>query len=92
MSKDQVAKKETELKDRIEAYQKEAGAAQQALMRVQQERGREIMGPARKAVDAVAKQKKLSLVMESGQTGLLFTDDALDITDSVIKQMDASNQ
>lgn len=92
MSKDQVAKKEGELKERIEAYQKAAGAAQQALLRVQQERGREIMAPARKAVDAVAKKKKLSLVMESAQTGLLYTDDALDITDSVIKQMDASTR
>jgi len=89
MSKDQVAKKESEIKKRVEAYQKEAGATQQQLLKVQQEKGREIIGPAQKAVDAVAKQKKLSMVVERSLAGILYLDKGLDITADVIKTMDA---
>lgn len=90
MSKDQVTKKEAEIKQRIEAYKKEAGAAQQQLLKVQQEKGREIIGPAQKAVDAVAKQKKLSMVVERSLAGILYLDNGLDITADVIKYMDSN--
>jgi outer membrane protein len=48
------------------------------------------MAPAHKAVDAVAKQKKLSMVVERNLAGILYLDDGLDITTEVIKLMDAS--
>jgi outer membrane protein len=89
MSKDQVAKKEAEIKKRIESYQKEAGAVQQTLMKVQQEKGPQVIGPARKAVDAIAKKRKLSMVVERGTSGIVYMEEALDITPEVIKQMDA---
>lgn len=90
MSKDQVAKKEEEFKKRVEEYQKKGGAAQQQLLKVQQEKGREIIGPARKAVQAVGKKKKLSMVVERGTAGVMYLDPGLDITDSVIKEMNAN--
>ena len=90
MSTEQVKKKETEIKQRIEAYQKAGGALQQELAKVQQEKGREVMGPAQKAVDAVAKQKKLAMVVERNLAGILFLDPGLDITADVIKHMDAN--
>jgi outer membrane protein len=90
MSKDQVTKKEEELKKRIESYQKDAGKAQQELMKVQQERAREILGPAQKAVTAVAKQKKLSMVVERSMNGILYMDDSRDITEAVIKEMNST--
>jgi outer membrane protein len=89
MSKEQVAKKEAEIKKRIQAYEKTAGAFQQELMKAQQEKGREVLGPAQKAVDAVAKQKKLSVVLERSMAGIVYLDQGLDITDEVVKQMDA---
>jgi len=92
MSKDQVAKKESEIKQRIAAYEKTAGAFQQELMKVQQEKGREVMGPAQKAVDAVAKQKKLSVILERSMSGLVYLDKGLDITPDVIKAMDAGTK
>ncbi len=90
MSADQVKKKEAEIKQRIEAYQKAGGALQQELAKVQQEKGREVMGPAQKAVDAVAKQKKLSMVVERSLAGILYLEPGLDITADVIKHMDAN--
>lgn len=92
MSNDQVKKKEQEIQSKIEAYQKQARPVQQDLMKVQQEKGREIIGPARKAVDTVAKKKKLGMVVERGLAGLLYMDDSLDITDAVIKQLDSSTK
>jgi outer membrane protein len=89
MSKDQVAKKEGEIKKRVETYQKQAGAVQQELMRAQQEKGPQILGPARKAVDAIAKKRKLAMVVERSQAGIVFLDETLDITAEVVKQMDA---
>jgi outer membrane protein len=90
MSADQAQKKEGAIKAKIESYQKAGGALQQELAKVQQQKGRELMAPAHKAVDAVAKQKKLSMVVERNLAGILYLDDGLDITTEVIKLMDAS--
>jgi outer membrane protein len=92
MSKDQVQKKEGEIKQRIQAYERTAAAFQQELTKAQQEKGREVMVPAQKAVETVAKQKKLNMVVERNMTGLLFMDKGMDITDEVVKQMDAANK
>lgn len=92
MSNAQVAKKEQDIKERIEAYQNEAQPVQQELMRVQQEKGREIIGPARKAIDTVAKKQKIGMVVERGLSGLIYIDESLDITDQVIKQLDATSK
>jgi outer membrane protein len=90
MSKEQVDKKEAEIKKRIEAFEKTAGAFQKELLKVQQERGREVLVPAQKAVEAVAKQKKLGMIVERSLNGLVYMDKSLDVTEEVIKQMDAS--
>lgn len=90
MSTEQLKKKEADIKQRVESYQKAGGALQQELAKVQQAKGREIMGPAQKAVDAVSKQKKLSMVVERNLAGILYLDQALDITADVIKHMDAN--
>jgi len=92
MSKDQAAKKEKEIKSRIEAYQKKALPIQQELMKIQQEKGREIIAPAREAVNTVAKKKKLGMVVERGLAGMMYIDASLEITAEVIKQLDASTK
>lgn len=92
MSKKQVEKKEAEVQQRIEAFQKEAGQAQQALVKEQQKLGAAIIGPARDAVNEVAKKQKISVVLERNQSGLLYIDDALNITEAVIKVMDKNNK
>jgi outer membrane protein len=92
MSTEQLNKKEAELKQRIESYQKSGAALQQELAKVQQEKGRTILVPAQKAVDTIAKQKKLSMVVERNMAGVLYLDDALDITADVIKLMDSNGK
>lgn len=89
MSKDQVEKKKDEIRKRIEAFEKAAAPFQQELMQAQKERGREVVVPAQKAVEAVAKQRKLGMVVDRSINGLVYTDKVLDITSDVVKQLDA---
>ena len=91
-SKDQVEKRQAEIKKRIAAFEAAAAPLQQELMKAQKERGREVLEPAQKAVDAVAKQKKLGMIVERSQAGVVYMDPTLDITAEVIKQMDANTK
>ncbi|MBO8085641.1 OmpH family outer membrane protein [Marichromatium sp. AB32] len=88
MSEAQVDKQRTELKERIAAYQKEAAQLQRELMKAQQEKGREIVVPAREVVNAIAEKRGLDMVVERGQNGLLYIDEGLDITEAVIERLD----
>ncbi len=88
MSQKQLEKKEAEIKQRIETFEKEFTAIQKQILQAQQEEGRKILPPARDAVHEVAKKKKLAIVFEASQAGLLYLDPAIDVTDSVIKAMD----
>jgi outer membrane protein len=92
MSKDQLEKKQAELKKRIEAFEKNAVPVQKELLKAQQERSREVLIPAQKAVEKVAREKKLTLVVERSLEGLLYLDKSADITDAIIKEMDESNK
>ena len=88
MSKDQIKKKEEELQKSIEAFQKSAGATQQELVKEQQKLGQAIVGPAQEVVQALSKEKKMSVVFERQQAGLLYIDGGLDLTKEVIKRLD----
>jgi len=92
MSEDQVKKQRTELESRIRAYQEKAGALQRELMQAQKEKGRTILVPAREAVESIARERKLDMVVERGQMGLLYIDEALDLTAEVIKQLDKAER
>ncbi len=92
MSQAQVAKQESEIKTRIETYQEQATAIQRELMQVQKDKGREIIVPARAAVNAIAKKNKVDMVVERSLAGLLYIDEALDMTADVIKQLDATSK
>ena len=88
MSADQVSKEEAEIDTRIKAYQEKATALQQEIMKVQQEKGREIIVPAKDSINAIAKKKKVGMVIEPGMSGLLYVDETLDLTSDVIKHLD----
>ena len=92
MSKDQLEKKEAELKKRFAAWEKVAAPLQQELVKAKQEGQREVLVSAQKAANAVAKQNKLGMIVERSQGGIVYLDKSLDITDEVIKQMDANNK
>lgn len=92
MSAEQVKKAESEIETRIQLYQDRGNALQQEVLKVQQAKSREILEPARDSINAVAKDKKLGVIIEPGMAGLLYVDDSLDITQEVIKHMDANTK
>lgn len=92
MSKDQVEKRQAEIKKRIVAFETVAAPVQQELLKAQKERTREVLEPAQKAVEAIAKQRKLGMIVERSQPEILYMDSTLDITAEVIKQMDANTK
>ncbi|MBK1706796.1 OmpH family outer membrane protein [Halochromatium glycolicum] len=90
MSAEQVEKKETELRERIKRFEEEFTQIQRQLAQAQQQEGNKILQPAREAVISVAKKRKLDAVFEANQSGVVYLDDEGDITDEVIKTMNAN--
>lgn len=89
MSKAQVEKKEADIKSRIEAFEKDFNAVQKEVMEAQQQEGQKLIEPAREAVNEVAEKKKLGAVFEASRAGLLYLGDSADITEEVIKALNA---
>ena len=92
MSADQVSKQEADVQKRIAAFQEKANGIQQEIMKVQQAKSREIIGPARDSISAVAKKNKIGMVVEPGMSGVLYLDEKLDLTAEVIKHLDANTK
>jgi len=92
MSKEQIAKRESELQERVQGFRKEASATQERLLKEQQEMSQEILAPALEAVNAIAEERSLAAVFERRQAGLVYVDDAIDLTPEVIKQLDAATE
>jgi outer membrane protein len=91
MSKDQVEKKEKEIQERIQTFEQEFAKIQRQLAQAQQQEGAKILQPARDAVITVAKKRKLGAVFEANQAGVVYLNEDGDITEEVIKAMNASN-
>lgn len=90
MSEAQLEKKESELRSRIKQFEEDFTQIQRQLARAQQQEGSKILQPARDAVVSVAKKRKLDAVFEANQSGVVYLDDEGDITDEVIKTMNAN--
>jgi len=92
MSEAELEKRKNEIQERVMKIQRSAASAQQKLAREQAKLGAGIIKPAQAIIDTLAKEKKLSAVFERNQSGILYVDDGLDLTDEVIKRMDAESK
>jgi outer membrane protein len=89
MSEAELEKRRAELQDRVTTLQRSAAATQQELAQEQAKLGAGIVQPAQKIIAELAREKKLSAVFERNQSGLLFIEDELNLTEQVIKRLDA---
>jgi outer membrane protein len=89
MSAAQIEKTEEEIKGRIQKFEQDFQAIQRQLAQAQQQEGQKIIQPAREAVISVANKQKLGVVFEASQAGIIYLDENGDITDAVIKALDA---
>ncbi len=89
MSREELEKRRREIQQRFDEFQRAAAEVQQALAREQMKLGAKIIAPARRAIAVLAKQKNLQAVFERNQSGLLYVDEGFDLTDAVIRHLDA---
>jgi outer membrane protein len=89
MSQAELDKRKGEIEQRVRELQQKAMATQQELARDQAELGKKIITPAQEVIAQLAQEKKLSAVFERNQSGLLYIQDSLELTDEVIKRLDA---
>jgi len=89
MSQAELDKRTAEVQERIQKFQKEAMATQQALAKDQTQLGGDIVKTAGGVISKLATEKKLSAVFERNSSGLLYIQDGLNLTDEVIKRLDA---
>lgn len=92
MSQAELNKKKGEIEGRIQEFQKKAAVVQKELNEEQSRLGGEVVAPAEKVIAALSKEKKLSVVFERRQAGLLYIDEALNLTAEVIKRLDATGK
>jgi len=89
MSQAELDKRSAELRERVQKFQQEALATQQELGKDKAKLGGDIVKAATEIVAKLARERKLTAVLERSSSGLLYIQDALNLTDEVIKRLDA---
>lgn len=87
----QKEQKQKEINDKIAVFQKAAQEAQQDLAKRDNEALARFEAALRGIVGDVAKQEKLSFVIDRNQSGLVWVDEPVDITEKVMKAYEAKS-
>ncbi|MBE9515869.1 MAG: OmpH family outer membrane protein [Proteobacteria bacterium] len=88
MSKSQSEKWQIDFRDKVQGFQKKTQDAQREVQQKEREFSRKAAAEIQKIVDAIAKEKKVNLVLEKNRSGLVFADASMDITPEVMKRFD----
>jgi len=91
MSQTELDKRKKEIQDRVQHIQRKAGMAQQELSQDQAKLGQGIIKPAQEIISELGKERKLTAIFERAQSGLLYVQEDRNLTDEVIKRLDAKN-
>jgi len=91
MSQAELEKRKAELQERIGQIQRKAAMAQQELSQDQAKLGNGIIKPAREIITTLGKERKLTAIFERSQSGMLYVESELNLTDEVIKRLDAQS-
>ena len=89
MTDEQKQTKQKEFQEKAEAYQKLVGEAKQAVGKKDNEFASQSLAEIKKIIAAVAKEMKLTLVLEVSESGLLYAADGMDLTQKVLERYDA---
>lgn len=91
MSQAELDKRKGELQERIAMIQRKAAMAQQELSQDQAKLGSGIIKPAQEIVTELGKERKLTAIFERSQSGMLYVEEDRNLTDEVIKRLNAKN-
>ena len=89
MSQAELDKRKAEFQERVSQIQRKAAMAQQELSQDQAKLGGGIIKPAQEIITELGKEKKLTAIFERSQSGLLYVEADKNLTDEVIKRLDA---
>ena len=88
MSKAEKDKRRQEIAERIRQYQRMVAETEGALRQRDRQMMRQAMGPVRELIGAIAKEAKLTAVFDRSESGLLYIDAGMDLTDELIQRLD----
>jgi len=83
--------KENKLNDKILDYQRTLEDVQKQLRREEGKLMESMIIDIQKVINALGKKEAFDLILEKAQSAALFSSDKIDITDKVIKLLDAAN-
>ena len=89
MTDAQKKDKQREFEAKVEAYQKMVAEAKQTINQKDTEFTNKTISEVKDIVRDIAKEMKISLVVEAGEMGLLYADEGMDLTQKVIQKYDA---
>jgi len=86
LSKSQKEKKQKAFQEKVVGYKKAVAALQQKAKKKEADYTRKALKQIKDIVNDIAKKDKYNILLEVGQSGLLYADDDLDLTQRVLKQ------
>jgi outer membrane protein len=89
MTDEQKKSKQKTFQEKAEAYQKMMREAKQEVSKKDNEYTAKALAEIRAIVADLAKEMKLSLVLESSESGLLYAEPGMDLTPKVMEKYDA---
>jgi outer membrane protein len=89
MSDAQKKDKQKEFEGKVEAYQKMVAEAKQDINQKDTEFTNKTVTEVKDIIRDIAKEMKISLVMEASEMGLLYADEGMDLTAKVMQKYDA---
>ncbi len=81
--------KQKEFQGKAEAYQKLVNEAKQAVGKKDNEYTSKSLADIKGIIAELAKEMKLNLVLEATESGLLYAEEGMDLTQKVIEKYDA---
>lgn len=85
MTKDQVRKKQAQFQKKLTAYKKKAAMSSQEVEKRKRKYQSRALKELKKIVDEIAAKDGYQMLLEKNETGLLFAEESMDITEKVMK-------
>lgn len=92
LSDDAKAKKEQEIRGKIQALQQKTMSYQKDIQQQEAELKKPILEKLKPVIDEVSKQEKVSMTFEVSSSPVVYAESKVDITDKVIKAYDKKHK
>lgn len=92
MTEEQKKAKQKEFQEKADAYQKMVREAKQEVSKKDNEYTAKALAEIRGIIATLAKEMKLNLVLEISESGLLYAEDGMDLTQKVMERYDAKSK